>query len=185
MKTYLSDIIPTIKSYSKKLDDVTILKNVHWKLIDEDSGDRIVYIFRDENELLISKNGEVDKGRWEYLGNDSLLIEISDKAYLFKQGFYNDYVLGLKKDGVNEYAVMIDENKIEGEIRSLEDLSYISRLLRDESSSKKAKSSEGQTIKEATNNTESTDDNIHFWVMFFWFLILGLVLFTLVKSLPN
>lgn len=129
MKTYLSDVIPAIRRQSKKLNDVTVLQNVHWRLVDEGSGSRVVYIFRDQNELLISKNGEVEKGRWEYLGKDSLLIEIASKAYLFKQGFYNDYVLGLKKDGINEYAVLINEEKVEKEVKSIEDLQYVKNLL--------------------------------------------------------
>lgn len=169
MKTYLSDVIPAIKRKSKKLDDVTVLKNVHWKLVDEESGSRIVYIFRDQNELLISKNGEVEKGRWEHLGGDSILIEIDNKAYLFKQGFYNNYVLGLKKDGINEYAIMINEEEIDKEVKSLKDLNHIPNLLSTQKESKKQKVENTQT--------DTVDDNvfIEFIIGFVIFIIIVLI----------
>lgn len=167
MKTYLSDVIPALRRHSKKLDDVTVLKNVHWKLVDEENGSRVVYIFRDHNELLISKNGEVKKGRWEYLGNDSLLIEIAEKAYLFKQGFYNEYLLGLKKDGIDEYAVLVDEEKVDKDIRSIEDLSYISGLLETTATKKKDDQYENNTDELNTSN----DSHDYIAAFIIWIMI--------------
>src|SRR5690625_6646212 len=75
MKTYLADIIPKIKRHSEKLDNLTLLTNQHWVVLDELKNSKFVYIFRSNYELLISQNGKVEKGKWEYLGNNSLLIE--------------------------------------------------------------------------------------------------------------
>jgi len=74
MKTFIADIIPKIQRFSDKLDNLTLLRNQHWVLIDNIETEKKVYIFRPNNELLISKNGKVEKGKWEYLGNKSLLI---------------------------------------------------------------------------------------------------------------
>jgi hypothetical protein len=119
MQTFISDIIPKIQRYSQKLDDLTVLTNQHWVVIDEINKNKNVYIFRKNNELLISSNGEVEKGHWEYLGNNSLLIDKKDKSYLFKHGFFDENILALKIDGRNEYAFLINENRYDGELNSI------------------------------------------------------------------
>ncbi len=120
MKTYLADIIPKIKRYSEKLDNLTLLTNKHWVVIDELQNSKFVYIFRDNFELLISKNGKVEKGKWEYLGNNSLLIERKDDSYLFRHGFFDSNILALKVDGRDEYAFLVNENNYGGDLNSIE-----------------------------------------------------------------
>jgi hypothetical protein len=53
MRTYLADIIPKIQRFSKQLDNLTLLTNQHWVVIDG--------IW----ELLISTNGRVETGKRE------------------------------------------------------------------------------------------------------------------------
>lgn len=120
MRTFLSDIFPQIQRYSEKLDNLTLLTNQHWVSIDDLSSNKIVYIFRPNNELLISTNGKVEKAKWEYLGNKSLLIDIKTESYLFKHGFFDENILALKVDSKEEYAVFVNENKYEGELNSIE-----------------------------------------------------------------
>ncbi len=119
MKTYILDIIPKIKKFSQKLDDITLLTNQHWVVMDSIGKTKTIFIFRHNNELLISTNGKVKKGKWEYLGNQSLLIDLLDESYLYKHGFFDKNVLALKSDNKNEYAVLINENKFDGELNSL------------------------------------------------------------------
>ncbi|WP_028375600.1 hypothetical protein [Leeuwenhoekiella sp. MAR_2009_132] len=99
MKTYISEIIPKIKRYSKKLDDLTLLTNQHWVVIDEIKNSKNVYIFRSNGGLLISQNGRVELANWEYLGNNSLLIHRKSEIYLFKHGFFDENLLALQVDG--------------------------------------------------------------------------------------
>jgi hypothetical protein len=120
MKTFISDLIPKLQRFSQKLDNLTLLTNQHWVVIDEISNNKNVYIFRTNNELLISQNGKVEKAKWEYLGNNSLLIDKKDQSYLFKHGFFDENILALKVDSKNEYAFLINENKYEGELNSIE-----------------------------------------------------------------
>ena len=122
MKTYFSDLIPKLQKFSQKLDNLTLLTNQHWVAIDDINSNKNVYIFRGNNELLISQNGKVEKARWEYLGNNSLLIEKKDEAFLFKHGFFDENILALKVDSKNEYAFMINENKYTGEFNSIENI---------------------------------------------------------------
>lgn len=120
MKTYLADIIPKIKRYSEKLDNLTLLTNQHWVVIDELQNSKFVYIFRNNFELLISQNGKVEKGKWEYLGNNSLLIERKEDSYLFRHGFFDSNILALKVDGRDEYAFLVNENNYGGDLNSIE-----------------------------------------------------------------
>ena len=119
MKTYFSDIIPRIQRYSKELDNLTLLTNQHWVVIDDIDEAKNVYIFRSSNELLISQNGKVEKARWEYLGGNSLLIDRNDESYLFKHGFFDENILALKIDSKEEYAFLVNESKYEKELNSL------------------------------------------------------------------
>lgn len=120
MKTFIADIIPRIQKYSKKLDNLTLLTNQHWVVVDEIANSKTVYIFRTTNELLISKNGKVDKAKWEYLGNNTLLIDLKEESYLFRHGFFDENILALKIDGREEYAFLVNETKFDKELNSSE-----------------------------------------------------------------
>ena len=120
MKTSIADIFPKIQNYSQKLDDLTILANKHWVSIDNITTNKTVYIFRNNSELLISRNGKVEKAKWEYLGNKSLLIEIKEECHLFKHGFFDQNILALKIDSKEEYAVFVNENNFDESLNSIE-----------------------------------------------------------------
>lgn len=120
MKTFISDLIPKLQRFSERLDNLTLLTNQHWVVVDDISNNKNVYIFRANNDLLISHNGKVEKAKWEYLGNNSLLIEKKDESYLFKHGFFDENILALKVDSKDEYAFLINENNYDGELNSLD-----------------------------------------------------------------
>ena len=113
MKTFISDIFPKLQRYSQKLDNLTLLTDQHWVSIDEIAHTKTVFIFRTTGDLLISVNGRIEKAKWEYLGNKSLLIDKSSESLLFKHGFFDEDILALKLDSVEEYAVFVNENKYE------------------------------------------------------------------------
>lgn len=119
MKTYFSDFIPKIARFSEKLDNLTLLTNHHWVAIGELNELKVVYIFRPNGDLLISRNGIVEKAKWEYLGNNSLLIETQAENYLFKHGFFDENILALRVDSKNEYAFLINETRFEMELNTL------------------------------------------------------------------
>jgi len=121
MKTYILDIIPKIQRFSQKLNDITILQNKHWVILSEESLDKVVFIFREKNnQLLISNNGIIEKGTWDYIGNNSIMIDRNSGTYLFKHGFIDECILALKVDGKEEYALLVNEERFEKEIKSIE-----------------------------------------------------------------
>lgn len=119
MRTYVADIIPKIQRFSQKLDNLTMLTNQHWVVLDELEQSKTVYIFRNNGELLIAINGKVEKAKWEYLGANSILIDLKEESYLFRHGFFDDNILALKIDSKEEYAVLVNESKYQGELNSI------------------------------------------------------------------
>ncbi|AXG75035.1 hypothetical protein DVK85_12675 [Flavobacterium arcticum] len=123
MKFYFLNIINKLEKFSNEIDVIALLRNNNWVYInDETSVEKIVYIFRKNEELLISVNGKVDKSSWEYLGNGNLLIETNKESHLFKSGFLNKEVLVLKIDGSEKYACFVSENHFEITIKNILDL---------------------------------------------------------------
>ncbi|MES2485434.1 MAG: hypothetical protein V4581_05705 [Bacteroidota bacterium] len=119
MKTYVADIIPKIERFSQRLDNITMLVNHHWVVLDELAQSKTVYIFKSNGELIIAVNGKVEKARWEYLGNNALLIDIKEQSYLFRHGFFDRNILALKLDSANEYAVLVNENRYQNELNTI------------------------------------------------------------------
>jgi hypothetical protein len=147
MKTFLSDIFPKIQRYSEKLDNLTLLTNQHWVSIDDIQSSKTVYIFRTNNELLVSTNGKVEKAKWEYLGNKSLLIDKKLDSYLFKHGFFDENILALKVDSSEEYAVFVNENKYDGELNSIDRVfDFLRRKYLDPSIKSTIENTTGQVI---------------------------------------
>ena len=122
MKTFLANIIPSIAKYSQKLDDLTKLTNQHWVSLGDINQTKRVYIFRGNKQLLISENGRVEKGKWDYLGNQSLLLDTKDESYLLKHGFFDENVIALKLDSTNSYAFFVNETKYDGELNNITDV---------------------------------------------------------------
>lgn len=122
MKTFISDLIPKIQKFSEKLDDLTLIKNQQWVLINDLKDLKISYIFRDGGILLISENGLVSKAQWEYLNSDSILIENKTQTFLMQQSFKSEDVLVMNLDGDHSYAFFVNESKYRGSINNIDDL---------------------------------------------------------------
>lgn len=120
MKTFFSDLIPKIARYSEKLDNISKLTDQHWIAIGEMKEARVLYIFRLNGDLLISRDGIVEKAKWEYLGQKTLLLETKTENYLFKQEFNDGNVLALRVDGKDVYAFLVNESRFESELNNLE-----------------------------------------------------------------
>ncbi|WP_461099069.1 hypothetical protein [Telluribacter humicola] len=168
-------MIPRIQLYSQQLDNMTLLADQQWVMLNKENNSRVVYIFRKNGQLIISNNGKVDKANWEFLGNNTLLVDQGKESYLYKHGFFDETVLVLKVDGMDDYVVFVNEVKFDKGVKSLESI---------------ATSLENKYIKKNVNNDISIDaktlrkeninnvDNSGSFDNIFWFLlafILGLL----------
>ncbi|MUV02889.1 hypothetical protein GN157_04130 [Flavobacterium rakeshii] len=123
MKAFIADILPQLGKFSQKLNNLALLTNQHWVLINTVDEKRIVYIFRKNNELLLSANGKVEKAKWEFLGNQSLLIDREKESSLLKLSFFDENILALKYDNNDNYIVLINEEKSNYDLNTVEAVS--------------------------------------------------------------
>lgn len=130
MITFLFDTINRYKKFSENLDVKTILCNKSWWIFN-DSGEKIIIIFQENSSLIISSNGKVTSGKWQYIpANKSVIISFGKQSYMHHSAFIDNNILVLQVDGTELYTFMIDE-EYHGSFRprSLKDLySYFERM---------------------------------------------------------
>ncbi len=123
MKTFVADIIPKIKKFSKQIDQRVVLINNNWIFINPEDGIKYTYIFKSGGELLLSANGNVTKGKWEQLNDGLLLIEdVVNQSILFRYDFFDGIVLALNKEGTQEHALFINESKSNMSFTTIQDI---------------------------------------------------------------
>lgn len=111
MKAYLENILPKIALFSEKLDKLAYLVDEPWVLDSPTAFTK--FIFKQDNTLLISENGNVSIGKWELLNKaNSILIQSNNTLKLYNHGFLDNAVLILKIDGGSDYFVLLNQNKV-------------------------------------------------------------------------
>ena len=109
LKYYVNSFSNATMSLKKK----GILIEKPWALVDED-GEIQKLIFKRDKGLILSKNGKVTEGHWDYYPEaKSLLIDRGTDKLLLKEQFIDENVLILKKDGTdNDFFALANENSI-------------------------------------------------------------------------
>lgn len=111
MKTYLLDILNKYNRFSENLDVKTILCNKAW-LIFNDVGNKELYLFQENGNLIVSVNGIVHNANWQYISaNKSIIISFKEQSYMFHPSFFDKTIFALQQDGTNKFAFMIDESQ--------------------------------------------------------------------------
>ncbi|WP_300025036.1 hypothetical protein [uncultured Maribacter sp.] len=110
MNIYIQDIVNRLSQFSEKLDNTSMFIDKPWVLIDDETNYH-KYIFKRNGELIMSMNGQVQIGKWEYLtAAKSLLIDRIKDKILLNQSFFDLAVMVLKVDGTNnELFILADE----------------------------------------------------------------------------
>ena len=111
MKTFLYSIPNKIQSFSKKLDVKAALCGKSWEVFN-DEGVKQLFIFNEDETILITNNGKVFNASWKFIPqNSSILITTGEETIMFRPAFFNKDVFALQQDGVDRYLFMIDEEK--------------------------------------------------------------------------
>ncbi len=113
MKEILNYYAKSLSRFSKSLKKKGILVDQPWALIDEDNQIQKL-IFKNDNNLILSKNGKVVEGKWEYFAQSKvMLIDRGTDKLLLKEQYIDDNVLLLKKDGTDsDFLAFANENSL-------------------------------------------------------------------------
>ena len=170
MRTYILSTLNSIRQYSKNLDAKAILYNKKW-MVFNDSGEKEVMIFRPKNELLIVRQGIVQRNKWEILPIGVLMIETYSTTYLFNAAFVDNNFLALQLDGTDECMLMIESNYMK--TLMLDTIDKIESFLRENYAEVDVKGYESKK-----ENVGNDDYSVYylFGVIFIWLLI---IVFTL------
>lgn len=126
MLSFLSNMLPRLRQFSQSLDQTELFVDKPWVLLDEE-GKQQTYIFRRSGELLMSLDGVVQTGKWEYIAPaESILIDRKVDKLLLNHFFFTEALLVLARDGRPESSfvlanrLLIPDMNIESYLRSLE-----------------------------------------------------------------
>ena len=113
MKIYLKSIVKQLRNYSATLDKTSILIDKPWALID-DEFEMQKLIFKKDKELILSKNGQVQIGKWDYFPEaKSLLIDRNTDKILCNEAFIDKGVMVLRLDGTDSrFFILANENVV-------------------------------------------------------------------------
>lgn len=113
MKIYLKSIVKQLRNYSATLDKTSILIDKPWALIDEEF-EMQKLIFKKDKELILSKNGQVQIGKWDYFPEaKSLLIDRNSDKILCNEAFIDKGVMVLRLDGTDSrFFILANENVV-------------------------------------------------------------------------
>lgn len=125
MIEYIKTVLPKILKFSESLNRTYILVDQPWVII-EDDGKFEKLIFKKNNELIMSSDGKVSTGKWEYIsGANSILIDRVKDKILLNQEFVEEGLLILKYDGFSDkFFILANENivpdlNIEGYLQNI------------------------------------------------------------------
>jgi len=65
MLDYIKNLLPRLQQYSKTLDHIELFVDQPW-ILRFGTGERYLYIFQRGGNLVVTINGIVTKGNWEY-----------------------------------------------------------------------------------------------------------------------
>lgn len=111
MKVYLKDIVKQLRNYSSTLEKTSILIDKPWALID-DEFEMQKLIFKKDKELILSRNGQVQIGKWDYFSEaKSLLIDRNYDKILCNEAFIDKGLMILRLDGTeSRFFILANEN---------------------------------------------------------------------------
>ena len=110
MKDYINNLIPRLREFSTSLDKKETFVEKPWVVVDNDLNQQ-KYIFRRDGDLIMSLNGQVTLGKWEFLSAARcLLINRIKDIILLNQDFIDPALMILKKDGFkDENFILVNE----------------------------------------------------------------------------
>lgn len=105
-------IFDKIQQKGRKVIAENTLLNTTWLKTQPAPSEKTLFIFKSNNQFLVSKDGEVMKGNWEFMNaGELLLISVNQSDSLFNCIIVNNEYLLLNKDGSNSPNLFVNYEK--------------------------------------------------------------------------
>lgn len=109
MEAYHFDTLNRYKCFSEKLDVAKVLASKSWIAFD-DTGERVLYLFQPDGNVIITTDGVGYKGTWQWIPvNNSLLIDNDDEITMLRPEYIDHVVAGFSLADTDRYVFFIEE----------------------------------------------------------------------------
>lgn len=122
MRDILYHIVPKLEPFDYSLHHDTQFINQEWVLINGIEDAKAMYLFKPNNELLISENNQVTKTRWSFINSNFLSITTEDGIVLIKAFYRDKDMLVLNQKASEDYAFFINSSVYDTTIETKEDV---------------------------------------------------------------
>lgn len=99
-----------------------MIQHHHWVVFNDETSVKATYIFRDNNELIISEKGIAKVATWDNLGNQTLLLKIEGQHQVFKRSFIDETFLVLNLHDTDSYLFLLNETKLGKQFTSIQEI---------------------------------------------------------------
>ncbi|MCK0125592.1 hypothetical protein MWU76_14465 [Gelidibacter sp. F2691] len=122
MRAILNDIVPRLEPFEYALHYDTQFINQKWVLINGINEVKAVYLFKPNNELVISEDNQVTKTRWSFINSNFISITTADGMILIKAYYKDKDMLVLNQKESEDYAFFINSSAYNTTIDTKEDV---------------------------------------------------------------
>ncbi len=122
MRAILNDIVPRLQPFEYALHYDTQFINQKWVLINGINEVKAVYLFKPNNELVISEDNQVTKTRWSFINSNFISITTADGMILIKAYYKDKDMLVLNQKESEDYAFFINSSAYNTTIDTKEDV---------------------------------------------------------------
>ncbi len=122
MTDILYSIVPKLEPFDYSLHHDNQFINQQWVLINGIEDAKSMYVFKPNNELVISENNEVTTTRWSFINSNFLSIKTDDGIVLIKAYYKDKDTLVLNQKASEEYAFFINSTDYKARINTKADI---------------------------------------------------------------
>lgn len=122
MREFLYNIVPKLEPFDYSLHHDDQFINQQWVLINGIEDAQSMYVFKPNNELIISENDKVTTTRWSFINSNFIAITTADGIVLIKAFYKDKDMLVLNQKASEDYSFFINSTNAIDTIDSKEDI---------------------------------------------------------------
>ena len=122
MREHIYNIVPKLQPFDYSLHHDDQFINQKWVLINGIEDARSMYVFKPNNELVISENNHVTTTRWSFINSNFIAITTEDGIVLIKAFYKDKDMLVLNQKASEDYSFFINSTNAIDTLNSKEDI---------------------------------------------------------------